>query len=121
MVALLAVMTVHASPLDGTAAEKREHAEKIRSELAELPLKSPRRAALLANWAALIADESPQDAILLTQEALRLSPSSAVIRRNLDVLEKRLKPTEKQEEIPEKQAVADLDELLSLPRAVKTT
>ena len=115
MVALLAVMTVHASPLDGTAAEKREHAEKIRSELAELPLKSPRRAALLANWAALIADESPQDAILLTQEALRLAPSSDVIRRNLDVLEKRLKPTEKQEEIPGKQAVADLDELLSLP------
>ncbi len=44
-----------------------------------------------------------------------MAPSSAVIRRNLDVLEKRLKPTEKQEEIPGKQAVADLDELLSLP------
>ena len=115
MAVLLAVMTIHASPLDGTAAEKREHAEKIRNELAELPLKSPRRAALLANWAALIADESPQDAILLTQEALRLDPSSAFIRHNLDVLEKRLKPTEKQEEVTERQSVADLDELLSLP------
>ena len=44
-----------------------------------------------------------------------MAPSSDVIRRNLDVLEKRLKPTEKQEEIPGKQEVVDLDELLSLP------
>ena len=115
MLSLLAVITVNASPLDETAAEKHDRAEKIRSELAELPLKSSRRAALLANWAALIADESPQDAILLTQEALRLDPSSTTIRHNLEVLEKRLKPTEKQEKTMERQAVADLDELLSLP------
>ena len=115
MLSLLAVITVNASPLDETTAEKHDRAEKIRSELAELPLKSPRRAVLLANWAALIADESPQDAILLTQEALRLDPSSNTIRHNLEVLERRLKPTEKQEKTTERQAVADLDELLSLP------
>jgi hypothetical protein len=115
MLSLLAVITVNASPLDETATEKHDRAEKIRSELAELPLKSPHRAALLANWAALIADESPHDAILLTQEALRLEPSSAAIRHNLNVLEKRLKPKEKQEEVTERQSVEDLDELLSLP------
>ena len=115
MLSLLAVITVNASPLEETATEKHDRAEKIRSELAELPLKSPRRAALLANWAALIADESPHDAILLTKEALRLDPSSAAIRHNLDVLEKRLKPKEKQEEVTERQTVVDLDELLSLP------
>ncbi|MCR5379368.1 MAG: VWA domain-containing protein, partial [Lentisphaeria bacterium] len=115
MLSLLAVITINASPLEETATEKHDRAEKIRSELAELPLKSPRRAALLANWAALIADESPHDAILLTQEALRLDPSSATIRHNLDVLEKRLKLKEKREEVTERQTVADLDELLSLP------
>ena len=115
MLSLLAVITVNASPLEETATEKHDRAEKIRSELAELPLKSPRRSVLLANWAALIADEAPHDAILLTQEALRLDPSSATIRHNLDVLEKRLKPKEKQEEVTERQSVADLDELLSLP------
>ncbi|MBR6056708.1 MAG: VWA domain-containing protein [Victivallales bacterium] len=111
----LAVIDVNASPLDETATEKHDRAEKIRSELAELPLKSPRRAALLANWAALIADELPHDAILLTQEALRLDPSSTAIRHNLEILEKRLKPKDKQEEMTERQSVADFDELLSLP------
>ena len=111
----LAVIDVNASPLDETSTEKRDRAEKIRSELAELPLKSPRRAVLLANWAALIADELPHDAILLTQEALRLDPSSTAIRHNLEILEKRLKPKDKQEEMTERQSVADFDELLSLP------
>ena len=115
MLSFLAVISLNASPLDETATERHNRAEKIRSELAGLPLKSPRRAALLANWAALIADESPHDAILLTQEALRLNPSSTAIRHNLEILEKRLKSTGKQEEVSERQSVADLDELLSLP------
>ena len=115
LVVALSSLSMQASPLDLPKEERRNHVEKIRAELATLPLKSPKRAVLLANWASLIADESPDDALLLTREAFRLEPSSAAIRHNLEVLERRFQPQPMQEETTEKQTVADFDELLSLP------